>query len=66
MCGKCRETVKQIVSGCEKPAQKEYKRMHENVAKKIHWDLCKKHDLEHQEKRYDHIPEGAAENDKDN
>ena len=26
--------------------------------------LCKKHDLEHQEKWYDHIPEGAVENDK--
>ena len=66
MCGKCGESVQHIVSGCEKLAQKEYKRRHDNVAKKIHWDLCKKHDLEHQEKWYDHIPEGAVENDKSN
>ena len=64
MCGKCGESVQHIVSGCEKLAQKDYKRRHDNVAKKIHWDLCKKHDLEHQEKWYDHIPEGAVENDK--
>ena len=64
MCGKCGESVQHIVSGCEKLAQKEYKRRHDNVAKKIHWDLCKKHGLDHQEKWYDHIPEGAVENDK--
>ena len=56
--------MQHIVSGCEKLAQKEYKRRHDNVAKKINWDLCKRHDLEHHEKWYDHIPEGAIENDK--
>ena len=64
MCGKFGESVQHIVSGCEKLAQKEYKRRHDNVAKKIHWDLCKRHDLEHHLKWYDHIPEGAIENDK--
>ena len=64
MCGKLGESVQHIVSGCEKLAQKEYKRRHDNVAKKIHWDLCKRHDLEHHLKWYDHIPEGAIENDK--
>ena len=49
MCGKCGESVQHIVIGCEKLAQKEYKRRHDNVAKKIHWDLCKKHDIEQQE-----------------
>ena len=56
--------MQHTVSGCEKPAQKEYKRRHDNIAKKIHWDLRKKHDLEHNEKWYDHIPEGAIENEK--
>ena len=50
MCGKCGESVQHIVSGCEKLSQKEYKRRHDNVAKKIHCDLCKRHDLEHHEK----------------
>ena len=43
-------------------AQKEYKRRHDNIAKKVHWDLCKKNGLEHTEKWYDHVPEGAVEN----
>ena len=45
MCGKCGEIVQHIVSGCEKRAQKEYKRRHDNVAKKIHWDLCERHEI---------------------
>ena len=49
-------------SGCEKLAQKEYKRRHDMVAKKIHWDFCKKNGLEHAEKWYEHVPEGAIEN----
>ena len=64
MYGKCGESVQHIVSGCEKLAQKEYKRRQHNVAKKIHSDLCKKHDLEHHEKWCDHILEGVIENDK--
>ena len=43
-------------------AQKEYKRRHDNVAKKVHWDICKKNGLEHSEKWYEHAPEGAVEN----
>ena len=49
MCGKCGERVQHVVSGYEKLAQKEYKRRHDNVAKKIHWDLCKRHEIERQE-----------------
>ena len=56
------ESVQHLVSGCEKLAQKEYKRGHNNVAKKVHWDLCKKNGLEHTEKWYEHIPEGAVGN----
>ena len=33
-----------------------------NVAKKVHWDICKKNRLEHSEKWYEHAPEGAVEN----
>ena len=54
--------MQHLVSGCEKWAQKEYKRRHENVAKKVHWDLCKENRLEHTEKWYKHVPEGAVEN----
>ena len=36
LCGKNGESVQHITSGCEKLSQKEYKRRHENVAKKVH------------------------------
>ena len=62
LCGKKGESVQHIKSRCEKLAQKEYKRRHNNVAKKVHWDICKKNGLEHSEKRYEHAPEGAVEN----
>ena len=51
-----------LVCGCEKLAQKEYKRRHDNVAKKVHWDFCKNNGLEHTEKWYEHVPEGVVEN----
>ena len=42
LCGKRGESVQHITSGWEKLAQKEYKRRHGSVAKKVHWDICKK------------------------
>ena len=62
LCGTKSESVQHLVSGCEKLAQKEYKRRHDNVAKKVHWDLCKKNGLECTDKWYEHVPEGAVEN----
>ena len=62
LCGEKGESVQHLVSGCEKLAQREYKRRQDNVARKVHWDLCKKDGLEHTEKWYGHIPEGAVEN----
>ena len=60
--GKKGESVQHLLSGCEKLAQEEYKRRHDYVAKKVHWDLSKKNGLEHTEKWYEHVPEGAVEN----
>ena len=62
LCGEKGESVQHLVSGCEKLAQREYKRRQDNVPRKVHWDLCKKAGLEHTEKWYGHIPEGAVEN----
>ena len=42
--------------------KKERKRRRGNVAKKVHWDICKKNGLEHSEKWFEHAPEGAVEN----
>ena len=62
MCDKKSETISHIVSECEKLAQKEYKRRHDNVARIVHWKLCGKYKLKRSEKWYEHAPEGVVEN----
>ena len=62
MYGKRGESVQRIISEREKLAQKEYKKRRDNVAKRIHWKLCKKHALERKERWYNHNPDGTAEN----
>ena len=62
MCEEKGQTVHHIVSECKKMAQKEYKRRHDNVARIVHWHLCKKYNIERTEKWYEHSPEGVVEN----
>ena len=50
MCGVKVESVRHIISGCEKLAQKEYKRRHDNVARIIHWKLSAKYGFDVSEK----------------
>ena len=45
-CGTKEETVMHLVSGCPKLAQKQYKRRHDNVTRRAHWELRKKHGLD--------------------
>ena len=63
LCGKVDETVRQIV--CEYPmlAQREYKRRHDWVGRKIHWEECKKIGYYENEKWYKHEPQKVVEND---
>ena len=56
------ENVQHLVSGCEKWAQKEYKRRNDDVAMKVYCDLCKKNGLDQMEKWYENVPERAIEN----
>ena len=62
LCVKKCESESHLASGCKKLAHKEYKRLHDDVAKKAHRNIYKKNGLEHTEKWDEHIPEGAAEN----
>ena len=62
MCGEKGETVSHIICECSKLAQKEYKRRHDNVARIVHWEICKKYDLPRAEQWYNHKPEGVTEN----
>ncbi|XP_063611810.1 uncharacterized protein LOC134785404 [Penaeus indicus] len=57
------ESIQHIVSACGKLAQKEYKRRYDNVARKIHWDICKERGLECSEEWYEPAPEGVVESD---
>ena len=62
MCRKVDESIDQIVSGCSKLAQKEYKRKHDNLGKIVHWNLTRKCNFEAGDKWYEHDPESALEN----
>ena len=62
MCGQKGETVLHLVSECNKLAQVEYEGRHDNVGRKVHWELCRKYNLEHANKRYEHQPQGVLEN----
>ena len=46
MCGERGETVQHLICECKKLAQREYKRIHDTVAKLVLWKLCEKHNLE--------------------
>ena len=62
MCDKKSEAISDIVSECEKLAQKDCKRRHDNVARIVQWNLRGKYNLKESEKWYEHAPEGVAEN----
>ena len=41
LCGSNNETVDHILSSCSVIAQSHYKHRHDEVARIIHWELCK-------------------------
>ena len=62
MCGERVETISHLVSECGKLAQKEYKKRHDNVARYVHWQLCKEGGFERADKWYEQKPEAVIEN----
>ena len=64
MCRKVDESINHMVSECPKLAQKEYKRRHDWVGKKIHWEVCKEEGFIVNEKWYEHVPEPVLENER--
>ena len=62
MCRKIDESIDHIVSGCNKLAQKEYKRRHDNLGKIVQWKLARKCNFEAADKWYEHEPESVLEN----
>ena len=64
LCRMCRvqnETVSHIVSECKMLAQKEYKKMHDNICRYIHWKLCEKYGFRGAQQWYKHEPDGVIE-----
>ena len=62
MCGQKGETAWHIISECEKLAQEEYKRRHDNVARIIHLELCGKYGIDRTKNWYEQRPIGVMEN----
>ena len=62
LCGDSTETVRHIVSGCSKLAQREYRKHQDKVALQVHYELCRTYRLERTDKKYDHHPVPVAEN----
>ena len=55
--------MEHLISECKMLAQREYKRRHDNVARTVHWTLCRKYGLELAAHWYDHAPKGYVESD---
>ncbi|XP_077972208.1 uncharacterized protein LOC144427222 [Styela clava] len=63
MCDARDETVFHILCECSKLAQREYKYRHDNLARIVHWELCKLYGLNRENNWYDHTPEKSQNND---
>ena len=63
LCGKVDETVRHMVCECPMLAQREYKRRHDSVGRKIHWEVCRKIGFDVNEKWYKDESEKVVEND---
>ena len=62
LCKKAHESIDHIVSGCSKFAQRDCKRIHDNLCKMLPWKLARKCNFEAGDKWYEHEPESVLEN----
>ena len=58
------KSANHVLSECSKLAQKKYKRRHDWVGTKIHWELYRKYGIEVKQKWHEHKPEVVMKNDK--
>ena len=59
--GDATKRVRHIVCGCKKLAHREYGKRHDEVALRVHWEMCR-YGIECNDKWYDHQPLPTAEN----
>lgn len=62
LCDEKTETVNHLIAGCKVLGGKEYKDRFENVARTIHWQLCRKYQIEcNAENLWGHVREKVVE-----
>ena len=61
MCGKADESINHLLSECSKMTKKEYKRRHDWMEKRIHWEVCRNYGFETKVKWYEHEPQAVCE-----
>ena len=62
ICGERYETVNHLVSECSKLAQRDYKRRHDSVGRRVHWEVCKIYGIEVRDRWYEHDAIPLTEN----
>ena len=45
MCTRAYEAINSIVRECPRLAQKEYKRRHDSIGRRIHWEICEANEI---------------------
>eukprot|EP00795_Rhopilema_esculentum_P002512 gene2512-biopygen950 len=45
-CEDSTETVRHTISGCTKLTQREYRKRHDKVVLRVHWEICRKYGTE--------------------
>ena len=54
LCKVNEETIDHLVSSCRKIAQTDYKERHDKVVSMLHWNLCRKYNLQTADKWWEH------------
>ena len=58
------ESVSHLASECSKPAQGEYKRRYDNIARTSQWELCRLYELDTADKWFEHQQSSVVQTDK--
>ena len=61
MCGEADETVSHILTACKTLAATQYLRRHNEVARAVHWGICKAYDVEVSKSYWKHEPPDVVE-----
>ena len=64
MCDERDESITHLIAECKKLARKEYKQIHDNIARIVHLELCQKCGLVGEVKWYNDKPASVVENDR--